>query len=314
MVGHPPLVVLVGPTGVGKTALACLLARFLPVEVVGADSRQIYRGMDIGTGKPTAEEQRQVRHHLIDVVNPDEPYHVARYSREARSAIAEITGRGKLPLLVGGTGLYVRALLRGLTPAPPADPALRARLRAEAAARGVRALHDRLKEVDPVAAGYVAETDLVRIVRSLEVWELTCEPLSRRHRWETTEPAYRLLMVGLTADRSTLYRRLDKRVDWMIAQGLLDEVKGLLAGGYGEDLPAMQGIGYRPLAQALKGRYPLGEAIDRMKRDTRRYAKRQWTWFAREPGIQWFGLEGEGGLAGTATELRKRIEAGGYLG
>jgi tRNA dimethylallyltransferase len=290
----PPLVVIVGPTGVGKTAVAVRLAARIPIEAVNADSRQVYRGMDVGTGKPTAAEQAALRHHVIDVVNPDEAYHVQRFRVDALRALGEIRGRGHLPVVVGGTGLYVRGLLKGLHAAPPATPALRAELETLAEERGTPALHARLSELDPAAAGRLHANDRVRLIRALEIAmvgaEVGGEGQGAPTDWKTAVPPFRLLMVGLRQPREILYRRLADRVHGMIARGMMDEVKRLREAGFSPSLPSMAGIGYRQLAAALDGQLTTDEAIRLMIRDTRRYAKRQLTWFARDPEIRWLDV------------------------
>lgn len=309
------MVAIVGPTGVGKTALAVALARDWPIEAVSVDSRQVYRRMDIGTGKPMAEERRLLRHHLLDLVEPDEPYDAARFARDAADAIAAIHARGRRPVLVGGTGLYLKALLHGLSPLPPADLELRRRLRAEAAAEGRAALHRRLAEVDPASAARLHPRDLIRVTRALEIALQTGEPASVA--WARRRPApsspYRVVTIGLTMAREDLYARLDARVDRMLAAGLLGEVEGLLAAGFGPELSAMQGIGYRHLAPVLTRGASLPQAVAAMKRDTRRYAKRQWTWFARAEVTCWVTAEGNDPASRTA-EVKKVIEMAGVFG
>ncbi|MBI3455108.1 MAG: tRNA (adenosine(37)-N6)-dimethylallyltransferase MiaA [Candidatus Rokubacteria bacterium] len=310
-----PVAAIVGPTGVGKTALAVALAQEWPIEAVSVDSRQVYRRMDIGTGKPTPAEQRLLRHHLLDVVEPDERYDAARFARDAAAAIADIRARRRWPLLVGGTGLYLRALLRGLSPLPPADLALRRQLRAQAAAEGPAALHKRLAELDPDAASRLHPRDLIRVTRALEVVMLTGQPL--RAAWgKPREPAaspYRVLVVGLTMPRDALYARLDARADWMLAAGLLTEVEGLLATGFGPALPAMQGIGYRHLVPVITRGARLADAVRAMKRDTRRYAKRQWTWFVRGETPYWVSV-GPQNLGPAIAEVKKLIDRARIFG
>ncbi|MBI2152503.1 MAG: tRNA (adenosine(37)-N6)-dimethylallyltransferase MiaA [Candidatus Rokubacteria bacterium] len=303
----PPLVVITGPTGVGKTEVAVRLASRLRVEVVSADSRQVYRRMDIGTAKPTPEQREAVPHHLIDVVNPDERYHAARFRAEAREAISAILGRGRLPLVVGGTGLYIRALLRGLRPAPPADPEVRRELKELMEREGVGALHARLKEVDPEAASRIHARDPVRIIRALEIHRLTGAPLGAPAHWRQSRPEWTTLFVGLTRPRPALYAALEARADGMVAQGLERETRALLEAGYSPSLPAMHGIGYRHFAGVIRGRWAEADAIRAMKRDTKQYAKRQWTWFAREPGIRWVDVEAAGGVEGAAEQVEKWI-------
>jgi tRNA dimethylallyltransferase len=310
-----PVVAIVGPTGVGKTALAVALAAEWPIEAVSVDSRQVYRRMDVGTGKPTPDERRALRHHLLDVVEPDEPYDAARFARDAAAAIADIRSRGRQPVLVGGTGLYLRALLDGLSPLPPADPALRRQLRAEAAAGGSESLHRRLAALDPVTAARLHSRDLVRLTRALEIALLTGEPPSalRGRRRGPGATAYRPLVIGLTTARDALYARLDARVDRMLAGGLLQEVEALLATGYTPALPAMQGIGYRHLVPVLEGGAGLPEAVVGMKRDTRHYAKRQWTWFGRDERVQWVSIDPGDARSGVAS-VKKLIENSGIFG
>jgi tRNA dimethylallyltransferase len=303
----PPLVVITGPTGVGKTEVAVLLASRFRVEVVSADSRQVYRGMDIGTAKPTGEQRRAVPHHLIDVVNPDERYHAARFRAAAREAISAILARENLPLVVGGTGLYIRALLRGLLPAPPADPEVRRELGLALEREGVQSLHRRLRDVDPEAARCIHPRDPVRIIRALEIHRLTGAPLGMPSHWRQSLPEWRALLVGLTRPRPSLYAALDARVELMVARGLKEETRRLLDAGHSPTLPAMQGIGYRHFSRVIRGPWSEGDAIRAMKRDTRQYAKRQWTWFAREPGIRWVDVEAAGGVEGAALQVEKWI-------
>jgi tRNA dimethylallyltransferase len=309
------VVAIVGPTGVGKTALAVALAREWPIEAVSVDSRQVYRRMDIGTGKPTALERRLLRHHLVDVAEPDEPYDAAHFARDAAAAIADIRARGRWPVLVGGTGLYLAALLHGLSPVPPADLAFRRQLRAEAAADGPAALHARLAASDPATAARLHPRDLFRVIRALEIARLTGQPASavRGRRRPPGPTPYRVLAIGLTAPREVLYASLDARVDRMLAAGLLAEVQGLFEAGYGADLPAMQGIGYRHLAAVLRQEASLPQAVSAMKRATRRYAKRQWTWFARAQIAHWVTMGPEGDAVAVA-QAKNFIENAGIFG
>ncbi len=271
----------------GKTALALRLARRFPAEVVSADSRQVYRGMDIGTAKPTPEERAAVPHHLIDVVDPDEPFSLAQYRTLALAAIADIRARGRLALLVGGTGLYVRAVTEGLTvPAVPPDLAFRAALEARAATEGVAALYAELRTADPEAAHTIEPLNLRRIIRALEVQRATGVPFSVQQ--QRTAPPFPVLRVGLTLPRERLYARVDQRVDRMMAEGLLDEVRRLHDAGYGWELPSMSGIGYRQLGVYLRGEGTLAEAVQRVKFDTHAYIRRQDTWFRKDPAIRWF--------------------------
>jgi len=316
VVKPPPLLVIVGPTGVGKTAVAVRLAAALPLEAVNADSRQVYRGMDIGTGKPTVGERAMLPHHLIDVVNPDERYHAARFRVEALRALAEIRARGRLPVVVGGTGLYVRSLLKGLEPAPPADPTLRGELERYARAHGAAALHGRLAALDPEAAQRLHPNDRVRIVRAIEILTRhgTRDPGAEAIAdWRRGVTAWHLLMVGLRQSREALRRRLAERARGMVARGMMEEVRRLLEAGYDESLPAMGGIGYGQFAAVVRGRLTGEEALRLMIRDTVRYAKRQMTWFARDPEIRWIDVDAAGGVDGAAESILKLITREGLI-
>lgn len=289
----PPgkLLVIVGPTAVGKTALALRLGKALGGEVVSADSRQVYRGMDIGTAKPTAEERARIPHHLINIRNPDEPLSLAEYQALAYQAIDSLLARGKLPMLVGGTGQYVRAVVEGWgIPAVPPDEALRAKLYAEAEASGHEALHARLHALDPVAAGRIDPRNVRRVVRALEVCLIAGRPISELQC--KTPPAYHILQIGLTRPRPALYRRAGDRIDRMIAAGLANEVRHLVEAGYDWHLPAMSGLGYREIGAYLRGETSLEEAGRSIKRETRRFIRRQYNWFRlSDPHIRWFDLE-----------------------
>ncbi len=309
-----PLLVIAGPTGVGKTATAVALAARIPLEVISADSRQVYRGMDLATGKPSPEERRAVTHHLIDVVDPDDRYHAARFRAQAQALVAAIHEGGRLPAIVGGTGFYIRALLRGLDPAPPADPEFRRELAAVAAREGRTALHDRLRRLAPGLAGRLHPNDAVRVVRALE--RLRVAGVAREQTCWVVQPGsdYDTVYVGLTMPREVLRQRLADRAATMVAQGLAGEVRELLARGYDPTLPAMQGIGYREFVQVVQGTLAEGDALRLMQRDTMRYARRQWTWFAREPGVQWLDLGLAGGPQGAAAIIERRLRAGGLIG
>ena len=309
----PPLLVIAGPTGVGKTAAAVALARRVPLEVISADSRQVYRGMDLATGKPTAAEQAAVRHHLIDVVDPDERYHAARFCMDAEQAIESVRGRGRLPAIVGGTGLYIRALLRGLDPAPPADPAFRHELAGIAAREGRAALHARLATVEPALARRLHPNDEVRVVRALERLRAGSAVGEALVRWRDGESPWTVIYAGLTLERARLGQRLAARAETMVAAGLLGEVRGLLARGYHAGLSAMQGIGYRQFVEVAAGRLDADEAVRQMQRDTVRYAKRQVTWFTREPDVTWLDVEAAGGADGVASRIEAMLAKEGVI-
>lgn len=287
MTAEPPRVlVIVGPTAVGKTALALALGQRFGGEVISADSRQIYRYMDIGTAKATPEERALVPHHLIDIVDPDEELTLAHYRALAMQAIEEVWARGKRPMLVGGTGLYIWAVLEGWTiPEVPPDPALRAQLEEEAKREGYAALHARLAQVDPVAAGRIDPRNVRRVIRALEVYYRAGTPISHLQRRDP--PPYRTFIVGLTMPRPALYARIDARVDRMMAQGLVEEVRWLRA-RYADDLPAMSALGYRQIVQYLRGEVSLEEAVALIKRHTRRFVRQQYNWFRlNDPRILW---------------------------
>jgi tRNA dimethylallyltransferase len=293
------LLCLLGPTAVGKTEIAIQLAQRLNAEIVSVDSRQIYRQMDIGTAKPTAEEQQAARHHLIDCVDISQPFSVADYQSLADAAIADIRNRGKRVLLVGGAGLYFRAIVDGLFEGPGANPALRKRLEAEAAQNGVDSLHNRLQTCDPESADRIHPNNLVRVIRALEVYELTGTPMSElQQQWHPEKQRYPFIAFGLTMPRALLYRRIEQRVDVMLANGLIAEVESLLAAGYARDSVALQSFGYRELIAYLDGDCTYLEAISQLKQNTRRFAKRQLTWFRKDTRIEWVDRESTSDIVG----------------
>ena len=286
-----PLLVILGPTAIGKTTLALALAQALGGEIVSADSRQIYCHMDIGTAKPTPTERTLVRHHLLDVVDPDQTLTMAEYQELANAAINNIHQRGKLPLLVGGTGQYITALTEGwTTPRVPPNPDFRAELEAFAVEQGNEALHTRLQRLDPQAAETIDYRNLRRVIRALEVIDATGQPFSEQRR--KNPPPYDVRQYGLTMDRERLYARADQRVDDMMTQGFLDEVRRLLDTGYSRRLPAMSGLGYAQLAAHLLDGVPLANAIINTKMATHDFIRRQYTWFrGHDQGILWHNSE-----------------------
>ena len=308
-----PLVVIVGPTAVGKSRVAVDVAKRFETEILTADSRQVYRGMDIGTDKPPVESREGIPHRLIDLVNPDDPFNAGLFRRHAADAIARLYRDRRLPLVVGGTGLYVRTLLQGLCEAPPADPAVRARLRHDAREQGHDRFYARLAAVDPVTASRLHPRDTSKIIRALEVHELSGRPMSEfQQRHGFAERPYAALVVGLNRDRDSLYRRIEERIDWQFANGLVEETRRLLEQGYRRDGAAMKGLGYRHVAAHLAGEYDRIEMIRRFKRDTRHFAKRQMTWFRREPRIAWLMIgdsESSGQTAGRIGALIDRFLA-----
>jgi tRNA dimethylallyltransferase len=283
------LVAIVGPTGVGKSRLALDLAQAFDGEIVSADSRQVYRYMDIGTAKPTKEELSLVPHHLIGIINPDEDFSLAQYQQLAYQAISDIQGRHKLPILAGGSGLYVWAVLEGWRiPGVAPDPELRRRLEGV----GKEELYAELAQVAPVVAQRIDPANVRRIIRALEVHKGAKAPISRLQL--KTKPLANTLIIGLTADRAELYRRLDLRVDEMIERGLVDEVKGLRDKGYDFSLPAMSGIGYKQIVLHLQGELSLADAIQQIKFETHRLVRHQYSWFRlKDDRIRWFDIEKE---------------------
>lgn len=292
--GKIPVLCVVGPTATGKTGLAVRLATELGGEVIGMDSMQVYRRMDIGTAKPTQAERQAVPHYLIDVAEPGSAFTVAQYAELAAQAIWQVNSHGRLPVLVGGTGFYLRALTEGLSlGVVQSDPVLRASLRAQAQEPGGRArLHARLAEADPASAARLHENDVQRVTRALEVYLLTGEPLSRQ-RSPAEDSPYAFCMIGTTAERACLYRRIEARVDTMMERGLLGEVRALLAEGVSPQAQAMQGIGYKELVPVALGGASLAEAVAAVKQNTRHYAKRQWTWFRAEERVQWLDMDSQ---------------------
>ncbi len=292
----PRIVILLGPTGVGKSELAIQLAEKFGGEILNADSMQVYRYMDIGTAKPSKEDQKRVKHHLIDLVNPDQCFNANLYRIYGRKVIDQLHREGKPILLVGGTGLYIKALTQGLFPSPPIDPAVRERLKKEAEEKGKDSLYQRLKHVDPQTASTLHPNDLFRIIRALEVYESTGIPISffrTQHRFG--ERPYQSLKIGLKMERDRLYERINQRVDRMVSQGFLEEVEGLLEMGYGPELKSMQSLGYKHMVQFLLKNMGWDETLRQIKRDTRHYSKRQWTWFKGDPEVRWFNLNRDGG-------------------
>ena len=288
----PKIIIICGPTGIGKTSVAIKLAQHFKGHIIGADSMQIYKYMDIGTAKPSADEQARVTHHMVDIVTPDEPFDAARYAERARQIITELCGQRILPFVVGGTGLYIKALLYGLFDDDVSDPQIRANLVAEADRQGIDALYQRLRHLDPETARRLHPNDTYRILRALEVVQASGKPISRHHREHAfAEQAFKTLKIGLDMKRELLYERINQRVDAMLAAGLLSEVKVLLKKGYSADLKAMQSIGYRHMVDTIQGRLTPEECKRTLKRDHRRYAKRQMTWFNADADIIWIAPE-----------------------
>jgi tRNA dimethylallyltransferase len=305
------ILIICGPTASGKSELALRLAHALDAEIVNADSMQIYCGLDIGTAKPSLDQQAEIRHHLIDVVNAGLPFSAADFAAAADAAIKDIVGRGKRVVVAGGTGLYIRALLHGLIDSPAATGELRQALQDEADRVGNEAMLEKLRQIDPDMAAVLHPNNLVRIIRALEVYQLSGIPLSRyQNEHAFAARRYDTLQLGIAVDRAVLYERIEERVERMLAAGLLAEVSGLLSGGFGADLKPMRSIGYKEAVAQLSGILSAGEAARLIKRDTRRYAKRQLTWFKADPDILWFEYpEKFGNILQHAIEFFERREA-----
>ncbi|MGZ8434815.1 MAG: tRNA (adenosine(37)-N6)-dimethylallyltransferase MiaA [Candidatus Binatia bacterium] len=285
----PKIVVILGPTAVGKSEMALELAGQLNGEIVNADSQQVYRFMDIGTGKPTMAERARVRHHLIDVVKPDQEFNAAMFRHLASEVIYQINERKRHPMVCGGTGLYLKALTRGLFEGPAQDVIFRSELEKEIAQSGLDSVYRRLAEIDPTVTSTIHPNDRSRTVRALEVYQLTGKPISQwqnEHRFQ--EDSFAVLKVGLTLDRAELYERINRRSAAMIQAGLLDEVRGLVARGYSLDLKPLGSVGYAQMGKVIRGALTIDAALEEMQQQTRHLAKRQLTWFRGDKDVRWF--------------------------
>lgn len=308
------IALIVGPTACGKTAASIRVAQMLDAEIISADSIQIYRGLDIGSAKPTPDEMCGVPHHMLDVVDYCEgDFSVSKFRQMADKCIADISGRGKVPLVVGGTGLYVNALTFPLSFAGvAADETLRERLREEEE-NEPGCLYRRLQAIDPQRASQLHPNDQKRIIRAIEIYELSQRPMSEESRdfqnAQEAAPPYDSIILGLTMDRGSLYTRINQRVDQMMEAGLLQEVQRIHAAGMNPALPALQGIGYKQLLAHLNGEYSLEEAVELIKRETRRFAKRQWTWFRRDKRIQWFDVGTYSDLETLYSQMADAIQS-----
>jgi tRNA dimethylallyltransferase len=289
---RPKLVFITGPTAVGKSSLGHQLAREMGGEILNADSMQMYRYMDIGTAKPTLLEQEEVPYHLIDIINPDEPFDASEFRIRAQSVIEKLYLRRVPILVVGGTGLYLRVLERGIFSCPKPRAEIRLRWQHAASTHGPQFLWTTLKEADPKAAERIHARDSFRLIRALEVLELTGRPISEWQQWgSTADSDFEILWIGLALEREDLYRKINLRTEEMMTKGFLAEVERLLAKGYSPELKPMQSLGYRHLAKVIQGKQGLKEAVNLLKRDTRHYAKRQMTWLAKEETLNWFSSE-----------------------
>jgi len=284
----PRIILICGPTGVGKTSVAIHLAETFNGEIINADSMQIHKLMDIGTAKPSAMEQARIKHHMVDIIFPDEPFDANRFSQEAGRVVFSLHKKNIFPFVAGGTGFYIQALLSGLFDPGASDSALRASLKEEAHEKGAPFLHEKLLRHDPVAAERIHPNDIFRTVRALEVFYTSGLPITERQKKHAfSENRFDALEIGLHMDRDKLYERIDRRVDEMMSGGFSEEVRMLMEAGYRKDLKSMGSIGYRHIADFITGDISEAEAVRTMKRDTRRYAKRQLTWFKKRPGIIW---------------------------
>lgn len=287
----PRLLVLVGPTAVGKTQLSLEIAEQFGCEIISGDSMQVYRGMDIGTAKATPEERARVPHHMIDIHDPDHPFSVAEFQQRAQALIADIGARGKLPFIVGGTGLYIESVCYDFQFVEGgSDEAYRRELNDWADQHGEAALHERLRKADPASAERIHPNDRRRTIRALEIVRVSGTTMSEQLAGQKKQSPYELCIVGLTMDRERLYERIEARIDQMIAEGLVPEVRGLLERGFSPELVSMQGLGYKEIVAHLRGDWELSEAVELLKRNTRRFAKRQLSWFKRMKDIQWIDV------------------------
>jgi tRNA dimethylallyltransferase len=288
----PRIAVICGPTGVGKTTAAIEVASVLDAEIINADSMQVYRCMDIGTAKPSALEQARIPHHMIDIVDPDEPFDAQLYADMGQDIVFRLAEQGIPVLVAGGTGFYIRALIHGLFESGSGNPEIRLNLKKEADAKGTAELYHRLCECDPKAAAKIHPRDAFRIVRALEIYETTGQPISTCHQeHRMAPPLFDVLKIGLSRRREVLYERINRRVDLMVDEGLVDEVKSLLKRGYSSELKPLQSIGYRHVLDFIEGRVSWDDTLQTLKQDTRRYAKRQLTWFNSDSQVKWIDAD-----------------------
>ena len=302
------ILVICGPTGIGKTALSLEIASRLPSEIVSADSRQIYRFMDVGTAKPTPEERQRAPHHFIDIRDPDQDYSAGEYSREARQVIAKIFQRGKLPIVAGGSGLYIRALLEGFFNLDAKDAQLRETLRQRLSSEGAEKLFAEFAEIDPELAAKTHPNNTKRVLRALEVFYLTGTPMSQIQKAQKDPAPFRWLKIGLTLERKQLYARINRRVEKMFDSGLVDEVRSLLKKGFSPTLNALNSVGYKEVISYLNGAADLFSCKEMIKQNSRRYAKRQLTWFRGEKDVEWIELADANALPGVADAVLKKLE------
>jgi tRNA dimethylallyltransferase len=305
----PHLLAIVGPTASGKTPLSLLVAERLNGEIVSADSRQIYRHLDVGTAKPTREQRASIPHHIVDMLEPSEEYTAGIFGKEARDVIVRIVGRGKVPIVVGGSGLYVRAVIDGLFEGPGKDPELRSQLEEKLRALGPDALLEELRRVDPRSAVRMTTAKPRPVIRALEVYYATGKPLSEFHAEQRTQPPFHVTQVGLVWERQTLYARINERVDRMVERGLVAEVQRLLQSGYDERLNSLNSVGYKEIISHLRGEISLERAVEQIKQNTRNFAKRQMTWFRTDQRIDWLTLDADSNLDEVARAIAESFLA-----
>ena len=299
----PKIPAFVGPTGSGKTPLSLLLAERLGGEVVSADSRQIYKFLDIGTAKPSKEDLIRVKHHFVGILDPKQDFSAGEYGKMARERIGEILRKGKMPVLVGGSGLYIKAVVDGFFDGPGRDPELRAKLEERLEREGKEGLYEVLRGLDPASAATMDSSKPRRILRALEVFYITGKPISQWHQEQHTEPPFFVHQYALDWDRNELYKRIDKRVEEMIAAGFIEEVQNISKRGYSRNLNSLNTVGYSEMFDYLEGKRSLPDATESMKRNTRRFAKRQLTWFRADKRVKWVPLEGETKLDTIAEKI-----------
>lgn len=301
------LIVLVGPTCSGKTKAAIYLAEKLSTEIISADSRQIYKYLSIGTAKPSKEELSKIKHHFIDLLNPDEQYNVSKYEEDALKIIAVLNAKNKIPIVVGGSGLYIKALVDGIFNQVSVDEEYRKELKSLREKYGNQYLYDELKKVDPVSASKMLPQNWKRIMRALEVYHLTGKPIWQFHQSYKREINIQFIQYGLLWEREMLYRRIEQRVDDMIQKGLVDEVKSILSMGYSKNLNSLNTVGYKEIISFLENEISLERAIELIKRNTRRFAKRQMTWFKKDSRITWFHITAESDLFNICDMILKNF-------
>jgi len=306
---HPRVLAIVGPTASGKTSLALSVAEKCDAEIVSADSRQIYEYLDIGTAKPTVAERAMVKHHFVDIMKPSSEFSAGQFGVDARKVIAEILKKRKLPVLVGGSGLYVKAAIDGLFDGPGKDPEIRTRIEEQLQTEGLDALLKTLRMVDPLTLERMKEITPRRVIRALEVYSITGKPISKFQSEENVAPAFKAYQVGLLWDRKELYQRIDDRVEAMVASGLEDEVKNLMSKGYDRHLNALNTVGYKEVFAFMEGIHSHEEMIELIKRNSRRFAKRQLTWFKRDQRIHWMRVAGDDWINKTTQKIVEVLSA-----